>query len=250
MAKIEKDIMKKNLDKILDNIVLLADEFGFREEIDKFILMNLLISYGYLSKDKKIIFDKNILYTDLYDDIIFELGIVPITGAGCCRHITSLAKLILDKFKIENNVAATLVTNSMINSNEMLQISELIGQELECNHAVNVAKLNGKYVAFDLAFDQMADLYSIDKNLLTRFFRGQSVKGSYLIYNYSPFFEGRKNFDKIEPFSMEEQENFVRECNNMVLVTRANLDLLDDFYRENKPYMDEIDTNYQKVFRR
>ena len=49
---------------------------------------------------------------------------------------------------------------------------------------------------------------------------------------------------------MEEQENFVRECNNMVLVARANLDLLDDFYRENKPYMDEIDTNYQKVFRR
>ena len=47
---------------------------------------------------------------------------------------------------------------------------------------------------------------------------------------------------------MEDQENFVRECNNIVLVTRANLDLLDDFYRENKPYMDEIDTNYQKVY--
>ena len=70
MAKIEKDIMKKNLDKILDNIVLLADEFGFREEIDKFILMNLLISYGYLSKDKKLYLIK-IYYIQIYMMILY-----------------------------------------------------------------------------------------------------------------------------------------------------------------------------------
>ena len=47
--------MKKNLDIILDNIVMLAEQFGFKEEIDKFTLMELLISDGYLTKDRKFV---------------------------------------------------------------------------------------------------------------------------------------------------------------------------------------------------
>ena len=35
----EYENMKKNLDIILDNIVMLAEQFGFKEEIDKFTLM-------------------------------------------------------------------------------------------------------------------------------------------------------------------------------------------------------------------
>ncbi len=66
--------MKKNLDIILDNIVILAEQFGFKEEIDKFTLMELLISDGYLTKDRKFVVNEDILYRDLYDDIIFELG--------------------------------------------------------------------------------------------------------------------------------------------------------------------------------
>ena len=115
MTKIEKDIMKKNLDNILDNIVLLAEQFGFKEEIDKFTLMELLISDGYVAKDRKFVVNEDILYRDLYDDIIFELGVVPFTGQGGCRHTISLGNLLLDRFPIESEVSAALITDKEIN---------------------------------------------------------------------------------------------------------------------------------------
>ena len=43
--------MKKNLDIILDNIVILAEQIGFSDDIDKMVLMSMLINFGYLSKN-------------------------------------------------------------------------------------------------------------------------------------------------------------------------------------------------------
>lgn len=250
----EYENMKKNLDIILDNIVILAEQIGFKEEIDKFTLMDFLISNGYLLKDRNFTFNKDIPCRDLQDDVIFQFGIVPITGEGCCRHISSLAKLILDRFDIKNEIAAAVSLECLKENNKdiasLLNESEMIKQESYCNHAFNIVKIGNKDIAINLFPGVSSILYSIDQNVAVEFFEDVYSENNYLVYNYSPFFEGRKNFDKIEPFSMEEQENFVRECNNMVLVTRANLDLLDDFYRENKSYMDEIDANYQKVLRR
>ena len=32
-----------------------------------------------------------------------------------------------------------------------------------------------------------------------------------------------------------------------MLVTRANIDLLEKFYTNNRPYMEEIDNSYKKI---
>ena len=229
MTKIEKDIMKKNLDNILDNIVILAEQFGFKEEIDKFTLMELLISDGYLTKDRKFVVNEDILYRDLYDDIIFELGVAPFTGEGCCRHTTSLAKLILDRFNIE------------------IAVSDMVLQPLDCNHAVNIVKIDDRYMAFDVDVNKPIYLYSIKENKLTGFFQKESLNSSYLIYNYSPFFEGKRNFNSITPLSILEQEDIIRNHNNILLVARANIDLLEEFYTNNRPYMEEIDNSYKKI---
>ena len=250
MFKNEEGIMKESLDNILDNVVLLANQFGLKDEIDKFTLMNILISYGYLSKDKTYKYSEDILYRDLYDDIIFELGIVPITGEGCCRHTTSLAKLILDRFNIENEVAASLITDKRIEPLKLLQLSELAGQALECNHAVNVVKIGDGHMAFDIEFDGLAHLYSINNNLLTSFFQRENLNSSYFIYNYSPFFNDRREFDKITSLSKSEQEDIIRSCNNIALVVKSNIDLVEEFYLESKPYMDRIDDSYQKILKK
>ena len=243
----EYENMKKNLDIILDNIVILAEQFGFKEEIDKFTLMELLISDGYLTKDRKFVANEDILYRDLYDDVIFELGVVPFTGEGCCRHTTSLAKLILDRFNIENEVSAALITDKEINSKELIAVSDMVLQPLDCNHAVNIVKIDDRYMAFDVDVNKPIYLYSIKENKLTGFFQKESLNSSYLIYNYSPFFEGRKDFDKIRPLNIEEQEEILREGKNAMLVTRANIDLLEEFYTNNRPYMEEIDNSYKKI---
>ena len=216
----EYENMKKNLDIILDNIVILAEQFGFKEEIDKFTLMELLISDGYLTKDRKFVVNEDILYRDLYDDIIFELGVVPFTGEGCCRHTTSLAKLILDRFNIENEVSAALITDE---------------------------EINDRYMAFDVDVNKPIYLYSIEENKLTGFFQKKSLNSSYLIYNYSPFFEGKRNFNSITPLSILEQEDIVRNRSNLLLAARANIDLLEEFYTNNRPYMEEIDNSYKKI---
>ena len=213
--------MKKNLDIILDNIVILAKEIGFKEEIDKFTLMDFLISNGYLLKDRNFTFNKDIPCRDLQDDVIFRFGIVPITGEGCCRHISSLAKLILDRFDIKNEIAAAV--------------------SLEC------LKENNKDIAINLFPGVSSILYSINQNVAVEFFEDVDSENNYLVYNYSPFFEGRKDFDRIKPLSIEEQKDTFREVINTILVVQANRDLLEKFYANNRPYMEDIDNNYKKI---
>ena len=82
---------------------------------------------------------------------------------------------------------------------------------------------------------------------MTGFFQNESLNSSYLIYNYSPFFEGKRNFNSITPLSILEQEDIIRNHNNILLVARANIDLLEEFYTNNRPYMEEIDNSYKKI---
>ena len=247
----EYENMKKNLDIILDNIVILAEQIGFKEEIDKFTLMDFLISNGYLLKDRNFTFNKDIPCRDLQDDVIFQFGIVPITGEGCCRHISSLAKLILDRFDIKNEIAAAVSLECLKENNKdiasLLNESEMIKQESYCNHAFNIVKIGNKDIAINLFPGVSSILYSINQNVAVEFFEDVDSENNYLVYNYSPFFEGRKDFDRIKPLSIEEQKDTFREVINTILVVQANRDLLEKFYANNRPYMEDIDNNYKKI---
>lgn len=239
--------MKYNLDAILDNIILLQEEFGFTDEIDKLILMSTLVNYGYLSKDKKYTEDITKKDLELYQGAIFELGVIPITGSGCCRHTASLAKLILDRFDIKNEVTAALSMNN--NTTDLLSQSEMIQQETFCNHALNIVNVNNKDLAINLLPNVGLLFYSIDNNIAVEFFDDANSKNNYLIYNYSPFFEGRKDFDKIKPLNVEEEEDILRSGRNTMLVINANIELLENFYKESNPYMEEVNNSYQKILR-
>lgn len=245
----EYENMKKSLDAILDNIVILADQIGFSDDIDKMVLMSMLINFGYLSKNDN--YNGKIVEEalELYQGAIFELGLIPIIGNGCCRHISSLAKLILDKFNIKNEVTAAVRLKELKNKDltSLLNESEMIKQESYCNHALNIVKINNKDIALNLLPGVGSMLYSINKNVAVEFFEDIDKETNYLVYNYSPFFEGRKDFDRIRPLSIEEQEDILREGKNAMLVTRANIDLLEKFYINSTPYMEDIDNNYKKI---
>ena len=64
----------------------------------------------------------------------------------------------------------------------------MVLQPLDCNHAVNIVKIDDRYMAFDVDVNKPIYLYSIKENKLTGFFQKESLNSSYLIYNYSPFF--------------------------------------------------------------
>ena len=102
-------------------------------------------------------------------------------------------------------------------------------------------------MGFDVDVNKPIYLYSIEENKLTGFFQKKSLNSSYLIYNYSPFFEGKRNFNSITPLSILEQEDIVRNRSNLLLAARANIDLLEEFYTNNRPYMEEIDNSYKKI---
>ena len=246
----EYENMKKSLDIILDNIVILAEQIGFSDDIDKMVLTSVLINFGYLSKSD----DYNGKLTEevleLYQGAIFELGLIPIIGNGCCRHISSLAKLILDKFNIENEVTAAVRLKKLKGKSDidsLLTKSEMIKQESYCNHALNIVRIGNKDIALNLLPGIGSMLYSINQNIAVEFFEDIDSENNYLIYNYSPFFEGRRDFDSIIPFSLEEQEEILRGGKNAMLVTKANIDLLEKFYADNRPYMEEIENNYKKI---
>ena len=54
-------------------------------------------------------------------------------------------------------------------------------------------------------------------------------------------------FNSITPLSILEQEDIVRNRSNLLLAARANIDLLEKFYTNNRPYMEEIDNSYKKI---
>lgn len=70
--------MKKNLDIILDNIVILAEQIGFSDDIDKMVLMSMLVNFGYLSKNDGYNGKITEEVLELYQGAIFELGLIPI----------------------------------------------------------------------------------------------------------------------------------------------------------------------------
>lgn len=246
----EYENMKKSLDIILDNIVILAEQIGFSDDIDKMVLMSMLINFGYLSKNDGYNGKVTEEVLELYQGAIFELDLIPIIGNGCCRHISSLAKLILDKFNIKNEVTAAIRLKELKGKsdiNSLLMESEMIKQESYCNHALNIVKIGNKDIALNLLPGVGSMLYSINQNVAVEFFEDVDSENNYLVYNYSPFFEGRKDFDRIKPISIEEQEDILREGKNAMLVTKANIDLLEKFYTNSRPYMEEIDNNYKKI---
>lgn len=246
----EYENMKKNLDIILDNIVILAEQIGFSDDIDKMVLMSMLINFGYLSKNDGYNGKVTEEVLELYQGAIFELGLIPIIGNGCCRHISSLAKLILDKFAIKNEVTAAIKLKELKGKSDidsLLMKSEMIKQESYCNHALNIVRIGNKDIALNLLPGVGSMLYSINQNVAVEFFEDVDLGTNYLIYNYSPFFEGRKDFDRIKPLNIEEQEEILRGGKNAMLVTRANIDLLEEFYTNNRPYMEEIDNSYKKI---
>lgn len=236
--------IEKQLDTILDNVLLLADDLGLKGDLDIFTLVTLLISNGYLSKDKNYNTVDNVEDLGIYENPIMELGVVPLIKDGCCRNSASLAKLMLDRFFIENDITAALRITDEIDSESLLDISEQIEQESLCNHAMGIVNINDKRIAFEVVPLFGANLYSINNNITTRFL---SSSNSHLVYNYSPFFEGKKNFSEITPISLDEQEYILRSCNNTSLIINANSYLLEEFYENNKPTIKNIEQDYQKV---
>lgn len=96
-----KDIKKirKIYDEVLKNYIKLNNNFEFKNPIELYTFYHHMFSDGYLSKGHTFVSENNNVY-----DIDSIYGVNILNGKGCCRHISSMFKDILNHLKIDNNL--------------------------------------------------------------------------------------------------------------------------------------------------
>ena len=99
--------MKEDFDKVLDNIVSLANTFNFKTGIEISIFNAILIHEGYLSLICRYSYKEGLKdIKEFLDDKTLHAALKIFTGIGCCRHTAAFTKKVLDRFNIENNMVS------------------------------------------------------------------------------------------------------------------------------------------------
>lgn len=236
--------MYQELTEILADVADLPDKLGLKSDIDKLALIKILITDGYLSRTGTHVTNTTISDLETSDELIFNLALTAITGTGCCRHVSALTKLLLDSVDVENEIACALNITSGIDTNLLLEESENNKHVLVADHTINIMKVDDKSIGFNFSpGSRRTYFYQLKDNIAT----GIVSDRSYLFYNYSPFFEGRKAFDDIVPLELAEHDYILRGCNNTCLALKADRSLLEEFYQDNKAHMVSINNSYQKI---
>ena len=101
--------LRKDFDKVLDNIESLANTFNFKTGIEISIFNAILIHEGYLSLICRYSYKEGLKdIKEFLDDKTLHAALKIFTGIGCCRHTAAFTKKVLDRFNIR--LLAKLIT--------------------------------------------------------------------------------------------------------------------------------------------
>ena len=259
--------MKDSLNNILDNVVLLAKEYGFSEEVSQATLVTTLVAMGLLSEPRSYIYDTETTKIGFNNDIILELALELVaTGKGCCRNTAPLAKLALDKFAIENKL---IVTNLNVKQKLLLtKLKVMLANRCQLygqvNHITNyVQSMDTSFLIEPTSNDFLAMLYYIDKGTIKifdnynrlnfMFGKMQRTKDSvFPAYNRGIFSQlpEMMDFEHMEKPTLEQQDEILNKYSKTVLTILSNLDLAEKFHDDNKDNFSNITNSYQKVLKR
>lgn len=241
--------MRNDLDIILERTSTLIDHVFPNQKIEQAIFAADLISMGYFSSTGKYIYNRNVAEIGFYKDLFFELSLVPFTGEGCCKHTSALHKLLSERLGIENEMVGIDDTKIEEDVARMkMFLSEFHHKKLEGYHTANYITIGDDKFFIEPAYEGNGILLSYnEEGFMNHFWPKLTEENRNFLYNYSPFYEGRKPITETSTMSVKRQREFISKYNKVTHTIQNNLNLINFFKAQNGQYVENINNNYQKV---
>ena len=245
--------MVRDLNCIFDGMINLSDKFNFAKDIEKLSLAYFLVSVGYFSSSSKYHYNNDIEDIGLGDnhDRIIPLSLAPIMGnGGCCRHTASLLSRSLDYLNIKNDVVVVDTDKREVELSRIRHfLSEFHKKQLNSTHVINYVSIDNDDFFVEGSNDGFPlNFYYGDEGLAFPFLQNGSVTNHYLLYNYSLFYDEKKDYDKVGKISVDRQLEILANYKKTVKFIDDNIDIVIESYKGNMPYMVDIKDTYQKVY--
>ena len=246
----------KLYDSIINKTALFVDDVSSKKDaITYSTIITELLWNGILSIDKKFIYEDYLLEVE-----DFFNGLNVTYGEGCCRHIGSMIKDVLNNLNEDNYLISgeTKIKSAMdyfkIIRNDANGVMDNLNGEIETfdsesRHMVNMINYNGKYYLFDATNLLM---FKFNKKLKNSIYVGDGTieirPHSFLSWNeMSPEELGkllyRLDINK-KSISTEEVINIIQSARKMI-----NVDLMNDFHNEIKDELNDIKSQKIMVLR-
>ncbi len=241
--------LKKDFDKVLDNIVSLANTFNFKTGIEISIFNAILIHEGYLSLICRYSYKEGIKdIKEFLDDKTLHAALKIFTGIGCCRHTAAFTKKVLDRFNIENNMVRVNVNELDYNINEIRLFLNNIHKNMSDNpnHVINFISENDYNYFLDLTSSQFKIFGA--SNGFASSIDDYNLVFSLYSYDYSVWNDEFIDYRKVPPISREKADELIYIANATISKYEANQDLFMEFYIQNFDNYRNITENYNKVY--
>ena len=241
--------MKEDFDKVLDNIVSLANTFNFKTGIEISIFNAILIHEGYLSLICRYSYKEGIKdIKEFLDDKTLHVALKIFTGIGCCRHTAAFTKKVLDRFNIENNIVRVDAKEINYNINEIRLFLNNIHKNMSNNpnHVINFISENDYNYFLDLTSSQFK-IFGASNGFASSIDDYNLVFPLYS-YDYSLWNDEFIDYRKVPPISREKADELIYIANATISKYEANQDLFMEFYIQNFDNYRSITENYNKIY--
>ena len=241
--------MKEDFDKVLDNIVSLANTFNFKTGIEISIFNAILIHEGYLSLICRYSYKEGLKdIKEFLDDKTLHAALKIFTGIGCCRHTAAFTKKVLDRFNIENNMVGVDANEIDYNINEIRLFLSNIHKNMSHNpnHVINFISENDYNYFLDLTSSQFK-IFGASNGFASSIDDYNLVFPLYS-YDYSLWNDEFIDYRKVPPISREKADELIYIANATISKYEANQDLFMEFYIQNFDNYRNITENYNKIY--
>ncbi len=241
--------LKKDFDKVLDNIESLANTFNFKTGIEISIFNAILIHEGYLSLICRYSYKKGLKDIEEFpDDKTLHAALKIFTGIGCCRHTAAFTKKVLDRFNIENNMVSVDANEIDYNINEIRLFLSNIHKNMSNNpnHVINFISENDYNYFLDLTSIQFK-IFGASNGFASSIDDYNLVFPLYS-YDYSLWNDEFIDYRKVPPISREKADELIYIANATISKYEANQDLFMEFYIQNFDNYRNITENYNKIY--
>ena len=241
--------MKEDFDKVLDNIVSLANTFNFKTGIEISIFNAILIHEGYLSLICRYSYKEGLKdIKEFLDDKTLYAALKIFTGIGCCRHTAAFTKKVLDRFNIENNMVRVDAKEIDYNINEIRLFLNNMHKNMSHNpnHVINFISENDYNYFLDLTSSQFK-IFGASNGFASSIDDYNLVFPLYS-YDYSLWNDEFIDYRKVPPISREKADELIYIANATISKYEANQDLFMEFYIQNFDNYRSITENYNKIY--
>ena len=241
--------LKKDFDKVLDNIESLANTFNFKTGIEISIFNAILIHERYLSLICRYSYKEGLKdIKEFLDDKTLHAALKIFTGIGCCRHTAAFTKKVLDRFNIENNIVRVDAKEINYNINEIRLFLNNIHKNMSNNpnHVINFISENDYNYFLDLTSSQFK-IFGASNGFASSLDDYNLVFPLYS-YDYSLWNDEFIDYRKVPPISREKADELIYIANATISKYEANQDLFMEFYIQNFDNYRNITENYNKIY--